>query len=39
LKNDIAAVAVGIILYLALGFVFQPVVVGRPVFGTPAFGT
>ena len=39
LKNDIAAVVVGIILYLALGFVFHPVVVGRHVFGTPAFGT
>ena len=23
----------------ALGFVFHPLVVGRPVFGTPAFGT
>ena len=39
LKNDIAAVVVGIILFLALGFVFHPLVVGRPVFGTPAFGT
>ena len=39
LKNDIAAVVVGIVLYLALGFVFHPVVVGRPVFGTPGFGT
>jgi uncharacterized membrane protein len=39
LKNDIAAVVVGIILFLALGFVFHPVVVGRYVFGTPAFGT
>ena len=39
LKNDIAAVVVGIILFLALGFVFHPVVVGRHVFGTPAFGT
>jgi len=39
LRNDIAAVVVGIILYLALGFVFHPVVVGRHVFGTPAFGT
>ena len=38
-KNDIAAVVVGIILYLALGFVFHPLVVGRLVFGTPAFGT
>ena len=39
LKNDIAAVVVGIILFLALGFVFHPLVVGRHVFGTPAFGT
>jgi uncharacterized membrane protein len=39
LKNDIAAVVVGIILYLALGFVFHPVVVGRHVFGIPAYGT
>jgi uncharacterized membrane protein len=38
-KNDIAAVIVGIIIYLALGFVFHPLVVGRLVFGTPAFGT
>lgn len=38
LKNDIAAVVVGIILFLALGFVFHPVVVGRHVFGTQAFG-
>jgi uncharacterized membrane protein len=39
LKNDIAAVVVGIILYLALGFVFHPLFVGRHVFGTSAFGT
>jgi uncharacterized membrane protein len=39
LKNDIAAVVVGIILFLALGFVFHPLVVGRHVFGTPSFGT
>jgi hypothetical protein len=39
LKNDIAAVVVGIVLYLALGFVFHPVVVGRPVFSIPGFGT
>jgi hypothetical protein len=38
LKNDIAAVVVGIVLYLALGFVFHPVVVGRHVFSL-AFGT
>ncbi len=38
-KNDIAAIIVGIILYLALGLVFHPLVVGVMVFGTPAFGT
>jgi uncharacterized membrane protein len=37
--NDIAAVIVGTILYLALGMVFHPLVVGVIVFGTPAFGT
>jgi len=39
LKNDIAAVVVGVILYFALGFVFHPLVVGRHVFGATAFGT
>jgi uncharacterized membrane protein len=39
LANDIAAVVVGIILFLALGLVFHPLVVGRHVFGTSAFGT
>jgi uncharacterized membrane protein len=38
-KNDIAAVIVGTILYLALGLVFHPLVVGLPVFGRPALGT
>jgi uncharacterized membrane protein len=38
-RNDIAAVIVGIILYLALSMVFHPLVVGVMVFGTPAFGT
>jgi len=38
-RNDIAAIIVGTILYLALGLVFHPLVVGRAVFGTPAFGT
>ena len=37
--HDIAAVIVGIVLYIALGFLFHPLVVGRPVFGTSAFGT
>jgi uncharacterized membrane protein len=31
--NDLIAVVVGIIAYLALGFVFHPVVIGVPVFG------
>ena len=38
-RNDIAAAIVGIILYLALGFAFHPLVLGRPVFGAFAFGT
>jgi uncharacterized membrane protein len=32
-SNDIIAVVVGTILYLALGFVFHPLVIGVPVFG------
>jgi uncharacterized membrane protein len=32
-KNDIIAVAVGTIVYLALGFVFHPAVIGVPAFG------
>jgi len=35
-RNDIIAIVVGTIIYLALGFVFLPVVVGVPAFGTPA---
>ncbi|MET0967798.1 MAG: NnrU family protein [Tardiphaga sp.] len=31
--NDVIAVAVGIVAYLALGFAFHPVVIGVPVFG------
>jgi uncharacterized membrane protein len=31
--NDILAVAVGVVAYLALGFSFHPVVIGVPVFG------
>jgi uncharacterized membrane protein len=38
-RNDIAAIIVGTILYLALGLVFHPLVIGRAVFGTPALGT
>jgi len=32
-SNDLIAVAVGLVAYLALGFAFHPVVVGVPVFG------
>ena len=31
--NDVIAVAVGIVAYLALGYAFHPVVIGVPVFG------
>ncbi len=31
--NDLIAVAVGIVAYLALGFAFHPAVIGVPVFG------
>jgi len=31
--NDVIAVVVGTIVYLALGFVFHPLVIGLPVFG------
>jgi uncharacterized membrane protein len=31
--NDVLAVAVGVVAYLALGFAFHPVVIGVPVFG------
>ena len=37
-KNDIIAVIVGTIIYLALGFVFHSIVIGVPAFGTPALG-
>jgi uncharacterized membrane protein len=35
-RNDIIALVIGTLLYLALGLVFHPLVVGVPVFGTPA---
>jgi len=35
-KNDIIAIVVGTVIYLALGFVFHPIVIGVPAFGTPA---
>jgi uncharacterized membrane protein len=37
-KNDIIAIVVGTIVYLALGLVFHPIVIGVPAFGTPALG-
>ncbi len=37
-KNDIIAIVVGTLIYLALGFVFHPIVIGVPAFGTPALG-
>lgn len=32
-QNDLIAIAVGVIVYLALAFAFHPVVIGVPVFG------
>src|SRR3984885_4988510 len=37
IKNDMIAIVVGTIIYLALGFVFHPVVIGVPAFA-PAGG-
>jgi uncharacterized membrane protein len=37
-QNDVIAVVVGTILYLALGLVFHPIVIGVPAFATPAPG-
>ncbi len=37
-KNDLIAIVVGTLIYLALGLVFHPIVVGLPAFGTAAFG-
>ena len=36
-RNDLIALVLGTLLYLALGFIFHPIVVGNPVFGTPAY--
>jgi uncharacterized membrane protein len=36
-RNDVIALVVGTLLYLALGLVFHPLVVRVPVFGTPAY--
>jgi uncharacterized membrane protein len=38
-RNDIIAVIVGTIFYLAIGLVFHPLAIGVPAFGTPALGT
>jgi uncharacterized membrane protein len=32
-RNDVIAIIVGTVLYLALGFVFHPIVIGVPAFG------
>jgi uncharacterized membrane protein len=37
-RNDIIAIVVGTIVYLALGFLFHPFVIGVPAFGSPALG-
>jgi uncharacterized membrane protein len=37
-RNDLIAVVVGTILYLALGFVFHPIVIGVPAFAMPVPG-
>jgi uncharacterized membrane protein len=37
-RNDIIAIVVGTIVYLALGFVFHPIVIGVSAFGSPALG-
>ncbi len=37
-RNDIIAVVVGTLLYLLLGLLFHPLVIGLPAFGTPALG-
>jgi uncharacterized membrane protein len=37
-RNDAIAVVVGTIFYLALGFVFHPIVIGTPAFAAPPLG-
>ena len=37
-RNDIIAIIVGTVLYLVLGFLFHPLVIGVHAFGTPAHG-
>jgi hypothetical protein len=31
--NDIIGVVIGVVIYLALGYAFHPMVIGVPVFG------
>ena len=31
--NDVLVLALGVVVYLALGYAFHPVVIGVPVFG------
>jgi uncharacterized membrane protein len=37
-RNDVIAIVVGTVVYLALGFLFHPIVIGIPAFGSPALG-
>jgi uncharacterized membrane protein len=37
-RNDIIAIIVGTVLYLVLGLLFHPMVIGVAAFGTPAHG-
>src|SRR5215472_13519316 len=37
-RNDVIAIVVGTILYLALGFLFHPLFIGIPVFGSASLG-
>jgi uncharacterized membrane protein len=37
-RNDMIAVVIGTIIYLALGFVFHPIVIGVPAFTTQTVG-
>jgi uncharacterized membrane protein len=36
-RNDIIAIVLGTLLYLALGLIFHPLVVGIPIFGRAAY--
>jgi len=38
-SNDAVAVVIGTVIFLAFGYVFHPLWIGVPVFGTPALGT